>query len=145
MENCLVQPWPTRVKVFISTMNISMTFSVFIKISDVLRDYWRSALKTSRIAGLAMSDLTETCACVAWIFIKKKNRRNEGQWFDNNPLELVFERENYTFVFDQNKQNRKLINQGWAKLAPWVELAPALQKATVEIFAWTFFCYVGYR
>ncbi len=29
--------------------------------------------------------------------------------------------------------------QGWAKLAPWVKLAPALQKATVEIFAWTFF------
>jgi hypothetical protein len=51
-----------------------------------------------------MSDLAETC--IAWIFLK--NRRNEGQWFENNPLELVFERENYTFVFDQNKQKESL-------------------------------------
>jgi hypothetical protein len=38
------------------------------------------------------------------IFIKKKNGRNEGQWFENNPLELVFERENYIFLTRTNKK-----------------------------------------
>ncbi len=69
------------------------------------RDCLRSAVKNFEDRRLAMSGLAETC--VAWIFFK--NRRNEGQWFENNPLELVFERENYNdFIWpERTKRNQK--------------------------------------
>jgi hypothetical protein len=46
--------------------------------------------------------------------------------FKLNPIE------EYVFVIDVILMNA--IEQGWAKPAPWVKLAPALKNATLEIF-----------